>query len=212
MKYEYGGVEYEGESFYCYPGSDVLMNKFNIMDGGKLQEIERKMSYTGIIDLRDNPIKGVLDLKYLQKTHKYVFGDIYGWAGQIRGGKFFTKGDAVFCVADMIPAYAENIFGKLRSEKWLRGLGRTEFIERLAFYMGEVNALHPFREGNGRTQRVFFVELARRAKYELDYSQAEPDELLEADIAAYNKDFSLLTALLDKMLTKIGGGGSDDET
>ena len=86
MKYEYGGVEYEGESFYCYPGSDVLMNKFNIKDGGKLQEIERKMSYTGIIDLRDNPLKGVLDLKYLQRIHRYVFGDIYSWAGQIRGG------------------------------------------------------------------------------------------------------------------------------
>ena len=210
MKYEYGGVEYEGVSFYCYPGSDVLMNKFNIMDGGKLQEIERKMSYTGIIDLRDNPIKGVLDLKYLQKIHKYVFGDIYGWAGHIRGGKFFTKGDTVFCVADMIPVYAENIFGKLRSEKWLRGLVRTEFIERLAYYMGEINALHPFREGNGRTQRVFFVELARRAKYELDYSQAEPGELLDADIAAYNKDYTLLIALLGKMLTKMSGGGGGD--
>ncbi|MCL2153859.1 MAG: Fic family protein, partial [Oscillospiraceae bacterium] len=133
-------------------------------------------------------------------------------AGQIRGGKFFTKGDTVFCVADMIPTYAENIFRKLRSEKWLRGLGRTEFIERLAYYMGEINALHPFREGNGRTHRVFFVELARRAKYEFDYSQAEPGELLDADIAAYNKDFSFLTVLLDKMLIKIGGGGSDDKT
>ena len=212
MKYEYGGVEYEGNDFYCYPESKVLINKLDIRDNDELHQVERDLSYPKITYLGTNPIKGVLDLKYLQKIHRYVFGEIYGWAGRIRGGKFFTKGDTVFCVADMIPAYAENIFGKLRSEKWLRGLGRTEFIERLAYYMGEVNALHPFREGNGRTQRVFFVELARRAKYELDYSQAEPDELLEADIAAYNKDYSLLTALLDRMLTKIGGGSGDDET
>jgi len=211
MKYEYGGVEYEGNDFYCYPESKVLMNKLDIRDNDELQQVERDLSYPKITYLGINPIKGVLDLKYLQKIHKYVFGDIYGWAGHIRGGKFFSKGDTLFCVADMIPAYAENIFGKLRSEKWLRGLVRTEFIERLAYYMGEINALHPFREGNGRTQRIFFVELARRAKYELDYSQAEPDELLEADIAAYNKDFYLLKALLDKMLTKIGGGSGDDE-
>jgi len=211
MKYEYGGVEYEGNDFYCYPESKVLINKLDIRDNDELHQVERDLSYPKITYLGTNPIKGVLDLKYLQKIHRYVFGEIYSWAGHIRGGKFFTKGDTVFCVADMIPAYAENIFGKLRSEKWLRGLERTVFIERLAYYMGEVNALHPFREGNGRTQRVFFVELARRAKYELDYSQAEPNELLEADIAAYNKDYSLLTALLDRMLTKISGGSSDDE-
>ena len=200
MKYEYGGVEYEGESFYCYPNSNVLMNKFNIRDADKLQEIERRMSYANIVYLSENPLKGVLDLKYLQKIHKYIFGDIYGWAGRIRGGKFFSKGNTVFCVADMIPTYAENIFGKMRGEKWLRGLGKEDFISRLAYYMGEINALHPFREGNGRTQRIFFAELAHRAKYELDFSQIKPDELLEADIAAYNKDYSLLTTLLEAML------------
>ena len=68
--------------------------------------------------------------------------------------------------------------------------------------MGEVNALHPFREGNGRTQRVLFAELARRAKYELDFGEIEPRDLLEADVAAYNKDYSLLIGLLDKMLIK----------
>ena len=210
MKYEYGGVEYEGENFYCYPDSNVLMNKFNIRDGDKLQEIERKMSYANIVYLGENPLKGVLDLKYLQKIHKYIFGDIYGWAGRIRGGKFFSKGETVFCVADMIPTYADSIFGKLRAERWLRGLERGEFIERLAYFMGEVNALHPFREGNGRTQRIFFAELARRAKYELDYSQVEPDALLEADIAAYNKDYSFLTALSEKMLTPKDRGDCDD--
>ena len=210
MKYEYGDLEYEGENFYCYPGSNVLMNKFNIKDSDKLQEIERKISYVNIVYLAENPLKGILNLKYLQKIHKYIFWDIYTWAGHIRGGKFFAKGETLFCVADMIPAYAENIFSKMHTERWLRGLVRDKFIERSAYYMGEINALHPFREGNGRTQRVFFVELARRAKYELDYSQAEPDELLGADIAAYNKDFSLLTALLDMMLTRIGGGSGDE--
>ena len=201
MKYEYGGVDYGGDDFYRYPDSDVLMNKFNIRDYDKLQDIERKMSYAKILDFNANLHKGTLDLKYLQKIHRYIFEDIYSWAGRIRGGKFFSKGDTVFCVSDMIPAYAENIFGKLRQEKWLRNLSRTNFIERMAYFMGEVNTLHPFREGNGRTQRLFFTELARRAKYDLDFGLAEADKLLEADIAAYNKDYSLLEDMLDDMIT-----------
>jgi cell filamentation protein len=209
MKFEYGGVEYEGESFYCYPDTNVLMNKLDIRDNEELQRVERDLSYPRIVYLGENPLKGVLDLKYLRKVHAFIFKDIYGWAGRIRGGKFFSKGETMFCVADVIPSYSDNIFGKLRAEKWLRGLTREVFIERLAYYMGEVNALHPFREGNGRTQRIFFAELARRARYEIDYSQAEPGELLQADIAAYNKDFTLLTALLDKMLTKMGRSGDD---
>lgn len=200
MKYEYGGVDYEGDDFYRYPDSDVLMNRFNIRDYDKLQEIEREISYANMIRLGETPLKGNLDLKYLQKIHSFVFGDIYTWAGKIRGGKFFSKGTTTFCLADMIPSYADNIFGKLKQEKWLRGLEREDFVKRLAYFMGEVNALHPFRDGNGRTQRIFFAELARRAKCELDFSVVKPDELLQADIAAYEKDYSLLEKLLNTML------------
>ena len=200
MKYEYGNVEYEGDDFYCYPNSNVLMNKFDIRDYEKLQEIERDISYAKITYLGANPIKGDFNLKYLQKIHKYIFEDIYSWAGNIRGGKFFFKGETAFCVANMIPTYAESIFGKLRDEKWMVGLKKEDFIQRLAYYMGEINALHPFREGNGRTQRIFFIELARRGGYKLNFSQITPSELLEADIAAYKKDYSLLISLLEKML------------
>ena len=102
----------------------------------------------------------------------------------------------------MIYTYADNMFGELRRDKWLRGLPCDQFIERLAYYMAEVNALHPFREGNGRTQQVFFEELARRARYEINFSNVTPDELLEADIAAYNKDYAPIIALLNKRIVK----------
>jgi cell filamentation protein len=200
MKFEYGGVEYEGDDFYCYPDSAVLVNKLDIRDNEELQKVERDITYPRIVYLNANPLKGVLDMNYLQKIHKYIFEDIYSWAGRIRGGKFFSKGDSIFCLANKIPAYSMNIFGNLRSEKWLRGMEQKQFIERTAYYMGEVNALHPFREGNGRVQRIFFSELARRAKHELDFSQIIPNELLEADIAAYNKDYFPLMGLLKKML------------
>jgi cell filamentation protein len=195
--YEYGGIEYEGDDFYCYPDTNVLMNLFDIRNYDELQEIERKLTYAKIAHLSANPFKGTFELKYLQRIHRFIFMDVYSWAGKIRGGQFFSKGETEFCRAPMIYTYADNVFGKLQSEKWLRGLQREQFIERMAYYMAEINALHPFREGNGRTQRVFFEELARRARYEVNFGNTEPDKLLEADIAAYNKDYTLLTTLLN---------------
>ena len=102
MKYEYGNVEYEGDDFYCYPGTSVLMNRLNIRDYNTLQEAEHKISYVNIAELQKNPFKGVFDLKYLQKIHKFIFEDIYTWAGRIRGGQFFSKGETEFCIAPMI--------------------------------------------------------------------------------------------------------------
>jgi cell filamentation protein len=69
--------------------------------------------------------------------------------------------------------------------------------------MGEINALHPFREGKGRTQRIFFAELVRRGGYKLNFSQISPNGLLEADIAAYKKDYSLLVSLLETCCDEI---------
>jgi cell filamentation protein len=107
---------------------------------------------------------------------------------------------AAWIMRAMIYTFSDNVFGKLRNEKRLRGLPRDKFIERLAYYMAEINTLHPFREGNGRTQRVFFEELGRRARYEINFGSVEPKQLLEADIAAYNKDYAPMTALLDEKI------------
>jgi cell filamentation protein len=178
----------------------VLVNRFHIQDGEKLQQIERDISYAKILYLGSHPIKGTLNLKYLQRIHRYIFEDIYTWAGRIRGGQFFFKGDTEFCRADVIYTYADHTFGKLKSENWLRKLDRKAFIERLAYFMAEVNILHPFREGNGRAQRIFFAELARRAKYELDFGGIDGDALLQADVAAYNKDYAPLMNLLDEKM------------
>ena len=178
------------------------MNRFDIRDEDELQQVERDISYGKILYLNANPFKGAFDLKYLQKIHRFIFEDVYSWAGRIRGGQFFFKGSTEFCRAPMICTYADNVFKKLREEKWLRGIDRRTFIERLAYFMGEINTLHPFREGNGRVQRLFFSELARRSGYDLDFGTVDADSLLEADIAAYNKDYRPLIALLEEMVVK----------
>jgi len=203
MKYEYNNYEYDGEDFYCYPNSNVLMNKFNIKEYGVLQQVERDISYAKIIYLGANPILGKFNLEYMQKIHKCIFENVYGWAGKIRGGQFLFKGDSEFCHSNMIGVYADDIFNKFKNEKYLVGLKRDDFIKRLAYFMAEINVLHPFREGNGRVQRILFQELSRRAGYELDFSGVESKSLLQADIEAYYKKFDLLIDLLNKDIVKI---------
>ena len=76
--------EFEQDSTYCYPGSFVLKNKLNLTEADKLEEAERNITALRILELRRHPPKGVMDFRYLCRLHKYIFGDIYDWAGKIR--------------------------------------------------------------------------------------------------------------------------------
>lgn len=191
----------EQDDVYCYPGTKVLKNRFNIQNAEKLKEIEREITGLKIIQLRENPIQGSFDIVHLQSIHQFIFEDVYEWAGKLREAGFLRKGESIFCLGEYILPSAAEIHVKLRQENYLRRLGKPAFIERLAHYMGEINALHPFREGNGRAQREYFYQLSKQAGYELDFSQIAPQALLEADIAAYSGDFSKLLCLLKESVT-----------
>lgn len=199
-EYEYSYNKHD--DFYCYPKTDVLINKFDIRDKEALSVTERQITALKIAKLEESPIRGNFDLKYLQRIHKFIFGDIYNWAGKIREGDFLIKGDSIFCRAMYIENMALEIHNKLSEDNFLRGFEKTDFINRLAFYMGEVNALHPFREGNGRTQRVYFKQLCRRAGYDLEFHKTQKDLLVKADIQAFNRDYSTLVEILDKIIIK----------
>ncbi len=106
-----------------------------------------------ILELLNNPVKGTFDLKHLQAIHAYIFQDVYDWAGELR--KVDISKGFMFCNFLFISEQAEEIFGKLKAENYLHGLKEDDFIVRLAYYFSEINALHLFREGNGRSQREF---------------------------------------------------------
>ena len=143
---------------YCYPDSDVLVNKLDIRDPNKLQIFERKLTMLRLLELIDKPIEGKFDLKHLQAIHAYIFQDVYDWAGKIRTVDI-AKGNT-FCNVRFISSQADAIFSKLKEEYYLAGLEEYMFTKRLAYYFSEINALHPFREGNGRSQREFIRSLA----------------------------------------------------
>jgi cell filamentation protein len=187
---------YEGSEGYCYPGTNVLKNKLHIKDDDALTIAEREITSLKLLTLYNMPIMKKYDFTGLCKIHEIIFSDIYEWAGNVRLGDFFAKGNSIFCRGQHITENARKIFGNIYNENNLCGLTKQIFIERMAYYMGEINALHPFREGNGRTLREFFRQLALNANYILDFSKTENKNLLQADIEPFNGQYNRLIKIL----------------
>ena len=193
-KYNYN---YQGFENYCYPGTDILINKLNIKNDEQLSMAERDITRLKLLKLFQSPASNKFDFALLCSIHKEIFEDIYSWAGQVRQGDFFSKGGSIFCRGSLIKSNANTILGNLANEKYLCNLEKPIFISRMAYYMGEVNALHPFREGNGRTSREFFRQLALHANYLLDFNLTKKEDLLVADINAFNGVYDDLIIILD---------------
>ena len=143
--------EYEYDSYYCYPNSYVLKNKLNIENTKELVKAEREITSIRTAQALLNRIKGNFDFKHLKKIHQFLFGDIYEWAGKIRTVNI-SKGNQ-FCRCEFIQDQMDILFDKLREEDYLKKCtNKEEIAQKLAYYLGEINAIHPFREGNA-TQR-----------------------------------------------------------
>jgi cell filamentation protein len=185
------------EDPYSDPVTGVLHNKLGLGTAAGLEAAEREITHAALILLDESPVSPCYDLPHLQEIHKRIFGDIYEWAGQIRTVAI-AKG-AMFCLPQYIDSSAAVIFGELHDEDCLRGLRRDAFVGRLAHYLGEVNALHPFREGNGRAQRAFFGQLARDAGFTLAWQHLDPARNVEASAAIMRGDPDPMREMLDAL-------------
>lgn len=189
---------------YVYPGSTVLKNKFGIRDQKVLSTLERRISETKVLmqNRTDSEfLKGIFDLKHLQAIHKYLFGEIYDWAGEIRTEGFLSKGESIFCFAPMIQSYANGIFTKMRGEDFSQ-MDVKLCAEKMAYYLSEIYALHPFRAGNGRTTRLFFEALADNHGWRLSLFEIPHEELIKAIIESMNVSQVPLSQLLAKHLKR----------
>lgn len=185
---------------YCYPDSDVLVNKLDIRDPNKLQIFERKLTMLRLLELIDKPIEGKFDLKHLQAIHAYIFQDVYDWEGKIRTVDI-AKGNT-FCNVRFISSQADVIFSKLKEEYYLAGLEEYMFTKRLAYYFSEINALHPFREGNGRSQREFIRSLALKNGYLIYFEKASKEEMLIASKKSFMRDYEDMEKIMAKCIKK----------
>ena len=166
-------------SIYCYPDSNVLINKLNIKDNKKLEKAEKMIVLAKLYDLRQNKLVGNFDKDHFINIHKYLFEDLYPFAGKFRTENI-AKDSFSFAEWEFIDSELDRLLLKLKEENFLNDLNKEDMAKKLAYYRSELNVLHPFREGNGRTIREFIRELAYKNGYILDYSKTGSEEMLEA--------------------------------
>ncbi|WP_208441801.1 Fic/DOC family protein [Bartonella raoultii] len=188
-----------GSDPYSDPKTGVLYNRFGIKDKATLECVEATFAYLRSFEFMHTPLRGKFDLAHMQEIHKKLFGDVYEWAGEIRLLDI-AKGNTIFAYYTQIENYAPKITQQLAKEQYLRGLDMDEFSIRAGYYMGELNVLHPFREGNGRSLREFMGQLAREAGYYIDWSSLEQQEMIKASVAAYHGNSEHLSALIRQNL------------
>lgn len=185
---------------YCYPGTEVLINKLNIKNKHELFMAEKELTAIRLRELQKIPIKGKFDFKHLKSIHKYIFQDIYTWAGKERTVEI-GKGN-LFCTTSCIQDYAASVFEKYYPQCYAAKDDISSFVKVFADNYGDVNALHPFREGNGRAQREFARVLCLKCGFTFDLSCATHKEMLEASKLSFDKgDSSGLVHIFSKAVT-----------
>lgn len=196
-QYAYG----KGDKVYCYPNSRVFKNKLNLMDEDELRQAEQDISAIRMAVLKVEPIAGAFDLAHLQAIHKAIFYDLYSWAGQLRTINI-SKGNH-FCDCRFLQDYANEVFSQLKKENFLLDTASEEISGRLSYYLSEINAIHPFREGNGRVQRIFIEQLAQNAGYHVDFSQVSAEEMISASERAFACDYEQMDILFQRITTPL---------
>lgn len=186
------------DRIYCYKNSTVLKNKKDLQDQGSLDPFERSYTFLRMAELKRKMPKSDLSFEYLKKIHKYIFQDVFDWAGKVRSVDIAKEN--MFCKAIFIESFASEIFLKLKQDNYLCDLGEDNFCTRLAVFYGDINALHPFREGNGRAQRLFVEELARRAKHPLDLTRISSEENLQASKMSFLCDYTRMEKIIKKAI------------
>ena len=185
---------------YCYPDSVVLINKLSITNEADLEAVEIELTQLRIEQF--DPIFDDISFSALCEIHHFLFQDLYQWAGQIRAVDI-SKGDTRFATMSRIEPEANKLFLQLKHEDYLLNLPRTQFISRLAHYYCELNIIHPFRDGNGRAQRLMFEIICINAGYEVDWNSIQRMEWLTSNIAAYHGQLEPLAQLFNRAMTVI---------
>ncbi|MDO5638823.1 MAG: Fic family protein [Neisseria sp.] len=196
-------LKYEGsDDEYTDSHTGVLKNKLNLADALELEQAERDISIMRSLELHLFPVDGHFDLLHLQAIHKRLFGDIYPWAGEIRHIDI-SKGSSRFANHLFIESFSAGVSARLKQENYLKSMSSEAFSGRAAHYMSEFNAVHPFREGNGRALRAFIGQLAGQNGYCIDWKNISQDEMIAAAIAAFNGNEQLLAELIHKNLNRV---------
>jgi cell filamentation protein len=183
-----------GQDDYCYPESSVLRNKLNIHDESSLSQAEKQLSAVAAQSLSYSPAPYSLD--YLKHIHRMLFTDIYDWAGELRTVGI-SKQQTRFCQPEYMVREATKIFTLMASARWFEDQSREHLVTSVADAYSELNVVHPFREGNGRGQRILFEHLIINAGFEISWWGITAAEWIDANIAAFYGDLKPMERVFD---------------
>lgn len=181
---------------YCYPGTTILKNIPGLRDQTALEMFEAAMT----AQRSDEPLPaGKLTVSHYRAIHHHLFQDVYPWAGKFRLVRLAKSGSA-FCYPEYIAREMKELFAGLRSDGYLHGLSAKDFASKAAAFLSTLNAIHPFREGNGRAQLSFLVLLANSASHPLDLGKLHPEAFLDAMVTSFRGDDGPLVLVLRLMI------------
>ena len=167
----------------CYPGASVLVNKLGIRNQQQLDENETLIVSVKTLQIELQPLTAEPDFAYYKSLHRALFEELYDWAGQVRTINM-SKLRTAFCPATEIEATANEVFARLKAKRYFAALPRAELTSELAELYDSINYLHPFREGNGRVQRLYFRQLTRWIGHSLNFAAVDSDRMMIATIHA----------------------------
>ncbi len=181
---------------YCYPGTSVLRNIPGLRNNDELARFEAISSAQRALDSLPS---GTATATHYRAIHRHLFRDVYAWAGRYRTVRI-AKGGSMFCYPEHIADQMRQLFAK----RWPARLAATattaEFADQAAVLLSELNAIHPFRDGNGRTQMAFLALLADRAGHGLDLAHIRPKAFVTATIASVAGDLGPLATEIERLL------------
>jgi len=191
---------FEGQDPYCYDGTTVLRNRLGIQDAETLEAFELEMSTLRAAEPLPD---GGFEVDHYLRVHHHLFQDVYDWAGKPRTIQT-AKGGNLFCLPAYIETELKKLFEILENDpgSWVKT--PQQVVEVVADFLAELNAIHPFREGNGRSQLAFVHLLGEAASHPFDLSRVKRDTFLPAMIASFHGELGPLKEELESLL--IAGG------
>ena len=182
------------QSIYCYPDSDVLKNKLNIQDHGELKQAEEEFVAVKQLVLLQDPIKGRFTMSHLLRIHRFLFEDVYPFAGHIRREQI-SKGNTTFYPPNLIERELRRVFQKVHEANMLHETDQRTQIQHLSYVMAELNIIHPFREGNGRSIRELIRCMGLVYGLSINWGNTDRDTLINAAIASVDDGMAFCNIL-----------------
>ena len=182
------------QSIYCYPDSHVLKNRLNIRDHAELKQAEEEFVAVKQLVLLQDPIKGRFTMNHLLRIHRFLFEDVYPFAGRLRREQI-SKGDTLFYPPDLIERELRRVFREIHEREMLCEKELQAQLRYRSHVMAELNIIHPFREGNGRSIRELIRCMALMYGLFINWGNTNRDALMDAAVASVDDDMAFCDVL-----------------